>query len=579
MKISQSSLLYQVFLAHPLFQAYAKAKSLAAAPLAFALSQIGPMGMALDEFADSVIRYLVLYTLENPKKPDDLDTKTSSPPASSGPTPPSTPTPSGAGYVVRSPLTSQLYAMANPKGSHVRVLFQKGADAPALGYWVRTNPDLNPNVDEDYQLNGRLAAYDFKYGFLKGDYEFQPIVDSEPSSSEENTVSNATSSGEVPRRNVSAIISGNSFSRKQQRKDYGRSSAVVDHDPRRLRSKQRLVGIEENPGPPKTKKNKQSSKNGSIAALVKSVKAGGFKATARPANTNMFTYSQSRPTFTKILGAAQGLRHRGRDLDGIRVAGHQILANLQQTNTLGGIFTAVTGGATLESDSVISITPDAFNGRLAALANLYDKYLFRKLKIYFVPRVASTDVGSFMWALMFEGTTTFTPTFASISQLKTSCLFQSREPCQLTAEGPSLQGAEEVYFCEQDAATLAGGRQTRQARLFGIADETGATGTNVQLRGAIMVEYVVDFYDSIADQGVTIRDAANNKIRLTFDQALLAVASARRIYGQQWPVVPPVQPLPTPALSLAPSLTTRTEEEYELTPLPRPSLGRAAPSR
>jgi hypothetical protein len=236
--------------------------------------------------------------------------------------------------------------------------------------------------------------------------------------------------------------------------------------------------------------------------------------------------AQRKPMFTRFAGKPAKIA--GRDVEGIRVEGHQVLCTLTAANAISGLLVAITGGATVRAADAIDLSPDNMNARLAGIANWFEKYKFRKLRVYYVPRVAATEVGQAVWAIDRDASASATPGFVANGNLATSCLFQLRTPCDLELNDPS----DMIYYNKFSNATSADARTTTQAVLRCNRDETTAITT---LFGTVMVEYVVDFYYPTASQSITI-SAPEGRISITDSELGEALAMMRSVSKNKlWP--------------------------------------------
>jgi hypothetical protein len=331
--------------------------------------------------------------------------------------------------------------------------------------------------------------------------------------------------GVVPRRNVSQIIAGKQHgpSRKQRnRAQHAKNGNSVNTKFTKLATLLK-----------RKKKTKGSKGKSKVVVAAPMVRAPGLRQKFNKQNTNAMSYSQSRGTYVRIGGAPSKLRYKGADLDGIRIHGHQLLANLEAEPNNIGCFDSMTGGADVTTKNSIRISPDLLNGRVALLANGFDKYVFRKVKVYFIPRVAATEVGQVSWGLLTDSQYSFALSFASITQMNKSCMFQIREPCELNVTDRECNN--EVFFTKADVTSGAAARQCVQFVLLGARDSSDASST---VYGTIMIQYVLDLYEPVADQSITLRARNGERVVVSEAQQADLLAAARIQYGLNWPNAP-----------------------------------------
>jgi len=210
-----------------------------------------------------------------------------------------------------------------------------------------------------------------------------------------------------------------------------------------------------------------------------------------PSNTEV---TQNEPTWLRMEGRVTHPELGG----GVRVAGRQILANIQTTAGDSQLFVA--NGATLNSINSIYLSPDTINGRLALQARAYDRYCFRKVRITYVPRVPTSQAGSF--ALGYVSDSKFpTPTFATVASMSPAMQTSFYgDPRSFNIVDDLM--TQKYFFCQIDGSSDASYRQTVQGTIVGIPDVTSIGAT---LMGTIWIDYLIDLYQPTMDQGFTIR--------------------------------------------------------------------------
>ncbi len=210
-----------------------------------------------------------------------------------------------------------------------------------------------------------------------------------------------------------------------------------------------------------------------------------------PSNTEV---TQNEPTWMRMEGRVTHAELGG----GVRIAGRQILANIYTSASTEQLFVA--NGATLNSVNSIFLSPDSLNGRLALQARAYDRYCFRKVKITYVPRVPTTQAGSF--ALGYVSDSKFpTPTFASVASMspamQTSFYGEPRSVILVDD-----MKTEKYFFTLLDASSDAALRQTVQGVIIGVPDITSIGDV---FMGTVWIDYLIDLYQPTQDQGFTLR--------------------------------------------------------------------------
>ncbi len=178
----------------------------------------------------------------------------------------------------------------------------------------------------------------------------------------------------------------------------------------------------------------------------------------------------------------------------IRITGRQALTDAVTTSTTSQLFSGSGHGV----NSVL-LSPDQLGSRLALIARTYDKYAFRYIKVYYYPRVATSQAGGFGLAYVQDGAVS---DYATLSYTT----LQQITPCVLTAfrESASLEFVYEgnsVWFCEDDGTGLSEKRLTRQGFISGFPDASSIGDITM---GHFIVEYVCDLYQPICDLGFTV---------------------------------------------------------------------------
>jgi hypothetical protein len=211
-----------------------------------------------------------------------------------------------------------------------------------------------------------------------------------------------------------------------------------------------------------------------------------------------FSFYNTDPTWLRMEGKVSHPELGG----GVRIAGRQLFCSV--TTTAGDSQLFVTNGATVATINTILVSPDQMNGKLALQARNYDRYAFRKLAFEYVPRIPTTQAGSFAMAYVADPNAgNLSPTFASITSM---C------PCiQSSFHGGGrrimLMAVDDMnnprtYFTLTDASTTVSLRSTVQGTLCGAPDVTSIGAVNM---GFIYVDYLIDLYQPTLDQGFSLR--------------------------------------------------------------------------
>ncbi len=184
--------------------------------------------------------------------------------------------------------------------------------------------------------------------------------------------------------------------------------------------------------------------------------------------------------------------------EGITVRGRQLMSDLLTTGTGTELFG--TAGTATTSVNDIRITPDRLNGRLALTARTYSRYRFRNIKIVYMPRVATSDVGTYAMGLISDGVASSfaTASFGAVASMSPNlvCSFRKEGCLEYSYSGPK------TWFTEYDGATDAETRLTTQFQLIGFPDATGIGATN---HGWLWIEYTCELYQPTLDFGFTVQ--------------------------------------------------------------------------
>lgn len=207
-----------------------------------------------------------------------------------------------------------------------------------------------------------------------------------------------------------------------------------------------------------------------------------------------FAVTTVNPTWLSMSGKVNHPELGG----GVRITGRQEMNPVITTATDSQLFGA--GTASTNSINAIYLSPDTLNGRLALQARTYDRYVFRKVRLWYLPRVPTTQPGSF--ALGYVNDSKFpAPTFSNISSMCPSmnATFYG-EPRYVDLVDD--MNTQKTYFCLLDVTSEASLRQTVQGVILGAPDVTSIGAVTM---GRIWIEYMIDLYQPTIDQGFTLR--------------------------------------------------------------------------
>lgn len=183
---------------------------------------------------------------------------------------------------------------------------------------------------------------------------------------------------------------------------------------------------------------------------------------------------------------------------GVRVTGSQQLVAIATAATTDLTFFTATTPATQVTTNIILLTPDHLNGRLAAFAGLYAKYVFRRVEFEFRPFVATTQAGGGVLAYSRDpqiNVSAGTTTFSTAQEMETSVTFAFREPARLVME----YKGNSVYFTEVDATSVASYRQCCQGSIMGVPN-AGSLGAVTQ--GYVHIHYIIDLFSPTPTQAI-----------------------------------------------------------------------------
>lgn len=192
------------------------------------------------------------------------------------------------------------------------------------------------------------------------------------------------------------------------------------------------------------------------------------------------------------------VEHPDLGIDGVSIHGCQPFADVTTDGSTSNALVASTLATQLNANQIL-ISPDTFNGPLAAKANLYDCYVFRDLLFEFVRLCPSTQVGGAAMALAQDGNNTEAPnTFSLTRQVVPNVafpFFTEKVYLHYHFDGPKL------WYNLIDTTNTATKRQTAQGT---FAFYPSASSIGAVSQGFINVYYVCELFNPVASQGFTI---------------------------------------------------------------------------
>jgi hypothetical protein len=201
-------------------------------------------------------------------------------------------------------------------------------------------------------------------------------------------------------------------------------------------------------------------------------------------------------------------------LDPVNIVGCQPLSDVTGSAGAPDVFTTGTL-ATASTVNLIYMSPDTFNGPLAARANLYDKYVFRDILIEYVSTCATSQANAIGIGIMEDGSGLGAPTsFSTVRQLVPSVAFPLRTDRAFLHwhyRGPQL------YWTAADTASNAAGRLTLQGAISAFA----SANLTVIVPGFFNVYYSIDLYNPVLSQGFTV--SVNRRERDVLREVLQAI--------------------------------------------------------
>jgi len=252
------------------------------------------------------------------------------------------------------------------------------------------------------------------------------------------------------------------------------------------------------------KKQSQGARNGVTAPYIPSVlrrvRPNLFGSPGFSSNTASipaaFVNVENDPTYMKMVGPCKNKRL---DLIGTCLVGRQPLTDVATAAATLALFT--TGTLATAGTNSITVSPDTFNGPLAAQANLHQLYVFRDILISYESNVATTQAGSCSLAYSRDGAGTGgagPPTsFSEARQISPTVNFPFR------ADRAYLHihyDGDEVWYTESNANSVADLRMTNQGCIYGFPSITSLGAIS---QGFLDVQYVIELYQPCNSQGFT----------------------------------------------------------------------------
>ncbi len=210
------------------------------------------------------------------------------------------------------------------------------------------------------------------------------------------------------------------------------------------------------------------------------------------------------------------IRHKS-GLNGVRISGTQPVCALVAVSGAADAFASI-GGATVASNQLF-ISPDYFNGPLAAQANLYEKYRFTDITLIYETASATSVGGNYALAINpgVYGTgsgTTAAGSYAAVLQVANSISFPPwAQQVVLHQHFPPEETENDLFYVN---ATVGSGttveyRQFVQACVYGFPLANGASSYTT---GIIRVQYTVELYNPMFSQGVTMTLQTDQELQL-----------------------------------------------------------------
>lgn len=191
---------------------------------------------------------------------------------------------------------------------------------------------------------------------------------------------------------------------------------------------------------------------------------------------------------------------------GLEVKGMQYCVNVTTTASDSQLFTS--GTASVTSINEVDLSPDALNGRLLALANLYARYRFTDVVWEYEPVCAATQSGGFVLAYASDPLVNNSTgvTYGALQQFQPSVCAPFRADKAVTLR--MQYRGDDCWFTATDAATNAALRQCVQGTLFGAPSSSSIGAVNM---GLIKIHYTVQFFSPVSTIGLTLRTEEEKK--------------------------------------------------------------------
>lgn len=177
--------------------------------------------------------------------------------------------------------------------------------------------------------------------------------------------------------------------------------------------------------------------------------------------------------------------------DAIRVYGHELIGPVPSTAT--GAFNVLAN---------YFLNPQVFQGtRLAQFSSLYEKYVFRKLKIHFDSAMPSTATGQYTIAFDKDISDETPP--ASLIGLRQMMAFQNSGLSAIWDNSTldvELSDPQDFYYTNTSQSLAGDERLVYQGQFYLMV----ASQLSLAMAGNFWIEYVIDLYDPQLESNIHI---------------------------------------------------------------------------
>lgn len=201
--------------------------------------------------------------------------------------------------------------------------------------------------------------------------------------------------------------------------------------------------------------------------------------------TNPTQFSEG-PVFHKVGGRGQ------------RFVGAQMLTSVVTTASDSQMWTGTSPAATYSINQIL-LSPDNLNGRLAVFANVYARFVFRRIMIEYEPLVATSQAGGGVLAIVNDpqisiGTTILTYALAQDVTPSVTFPFRERAKLEYTYSG------DDLFYTENDTEGHSSLRLTNQGVLIGIPS---ASSLGALTMGTLRIHYVIDMFQPVPTSAIS----------------------------------------------------------------------------